>query len=61
VGKRYPGAVLVTPTMRYELQNIMVSSCSASGGGGGDSLPMEEISFSYGKVKTLPSLPSMGN
>jgi hypothetical protein len=61
VGKRYPGAVLVTPTMRYELQNIMVSSCSASGSGGGDSLPMEEISFSYGKVKALPSLPSMGN
>jgi hypothetical protein len=60
LGKRYPGAVLVTPTMRFEMENVMVSSCTRSGQGG-ESLPMEEISLNYGKVKALPSLPSMGN
>ncbi len=52
VGARYPAATLNTPYMRYEMENVMVSSCSASSGGGGGSLPMEEISFNYDKIST---------
>ena len=54
VGARHPTATLDTPYMRYEMENVMVSSCSASrgGGGGGTSLPMEEISFNYDKIST---------
>ncbi len=53
VGARHPTATLDTPYMRYEMENVIVSSCSAgSGGTGGGSLPMEEISFNYDKIST---------
>lgn len=55
VGARYPKASLETGTMRFEMENIMVSSCSPSGSGSGDPVPMEEISFNYGKVTTTRS------
>ncbi len=50
VGARYPSAEFGTGTMIFEMENIMVSSCSSGGGGG--SLPMEEISFNYEKIRT---------
>ena len=53
VGARYPKASLDTGTMIFEMENIMVSSCSTGSGGGGGSLPMEEISFNYGRIKTV--------
>ena len=51
VGARYPAAKLDTGSMIFEMENIMVSSCS-SGSGGSSSLPMEEISFNYEKIRT---------
>jgi type VI protein secretion system component Hcp len=52
-GARYPGATLDTGQMRFVMENIMVTSCSSGGGSGGESLPMEEISFNYGKITTV--------
>lgn len=55
VGNRYPNATLQTASMRYEMENVLVSSCSSSGSGGGSgsSPPMEEISFNYEKITTV--------
>ncbi len=52
-GARYPAATLDTGQMRFVMENIMVTSCSSGSGSGGESLPMEEISFNYGKITTV--------
>lgn len=53
VSRTYPTATVDTGTMRYEMENVMITSCSVgSGGGGGGALPMEEISFNYEKIST---------
>ncbi|MEO6582103.1 MAG: type VI secretion system tube protein Hcp [Sphingomicrobium sp.] len=52
VGASFPHATLETPTMRYEMWNIMISSCGTSTSGA--SLPLEVISFNYGKIQTTP-------
>lgn len=53
LGTHYPNATLTTRTMRYELKEVFITSCSmTSGGGGGGGVPMESISFNYGKIVT---------
>ena len=52
VGATYPRATLDTPGMRYEMENVMVSSCGTSASGSG--LPMEEVSFNYGQIQATP-------
>ncbi|RLC20194.1 MAG: Hcp1 family type VI secretion system effector [Deltaproteobacteria bacterium] len=37
--------------MEYELTNVIISSVSIGGGGGG--VPTESITFNYGKIKTV--------
>lgn len=55
VGNRYPSAELATPTERYTLHDLVVTSCDGGGGGGGggagSSASMEQVSFNYAKVK----------
>lgn len=54
VGKHYAEAMLQTAKYKYEFRDIIITSCAMSGGGGGSgSLPMEEISFNYGKITTV--------
>ena len=48
VGTRYPSAELTTPGGRYALQDLVVASC---GGGSGGSLPTEQVTLNYTKVK----------
>lgn len=51
LGARYPTAELGTGNRVYRMTNVVVTSCSASGsGGGGDARPMESISLNYEKV-----------
>lgn len=50
VGARYPKATLDTGTMQFEMENVMVSSCSAHSGGSSEMRPMESISLNYGKI-----------
>ncbi len=37
--------------MEYELTNVIISSISIGGGGGG--VPTESLTFNYGKIKTV--------
>lgn len=51
VGARYPNGSLETETMRFEMENIMVTSCATGGSGGsGGMVPTEQISLNYEKV-----------
>ena len=53
VGARYPKASLETGTMRFKMENIMVTSCTTGGSGGsGGMVPTEQISLNYEKVTT---------
>jgi type VI secretion system Hcp family effector len=53
-GTHYPSATLETRTYKYEFQDVVITSCATGGSeGGGGSLPMEEISFNYGQIKTV--------
>jgi len=38
------------PYMEYEMENVIISSVSVGGGGGG--VPTESLTFNYGKLKT---------
>ena len=52
VGTRYPSAELTTSGGRYAFQDVVVASCGgASGGGAGGSLPTEQVTLNYAKVK----------
>lgn len=58
VGARYRNASLETGAMRFEMENIMVSSCSAGGSGGsGGMVPTEQISLNYEKITTTRIAP----
>ena len=50
VGARYPHGSLETETMRFEMENIMVTSCSTGGSGSSDVVPVDQISLNYEKV-----------
>jgi hypothetical protein len=58
-GRDLGDAELVTPTMRYELQNVIISSCSIPKlDGASKDAAMEEVSFNYSKLRESPSKPS---
>lgn len=40
-----------TPYLKYKLSNSIVSSVSTSGAAGGGDLPMESVSFNFGKIE----------
>ena len=61
VGAAYPDVVLQTTYMRYELKEVMVSSCTVSGsggGGGGGGVPTESVTFSYDSFRESPTRAS---
>jgi type VI protein secretion system component Hcp len=40
--------------MRYELKDVVISSCTVAGqGGGSGGIPMESLSLNYAKVTTV--------
>jgi type VI secretion system secreted protein Hcp len=39
------------PYMNYELENVVITSVSVGGGGGGE--PTESVTFNYGKIKQV--------
>ena len=39
------------PYMEYKMTDVMVTSYRPGGTGGGEALPLEEVSFSYGKIE----------
>ena len=39
------------PYMEYKMTDVMVTSYRPGGTGGGEQLPLEEVSFSYGKIE----------
>lgn len=47
-GTTYRDATLVTPTHKYEFEDVFITSCATAGGGGAP--PIEEVSFNYAKV-----------
>lgn len=49
VGTQYPSAEVTTPHARYMLQDMMITSCPASGFGG-EGQPMDSISLNYTKI-----------
>lgn len=48
VGARYPVITLGDGAKRYELRDAVVTGCGSASAG--DALPMEEVSFNYGKI-----------
>jgi type VI protein secretion system component Hcp len=50
VGTRYPSIKLGGRGKRYTLQDAIITSCGRSSTSG-DALPMEEVSFNYGKIR----------
>jgi type VI secretion system secreted protein Hcp len=58
-GEHFPKAVLQIcraggdkqPYMEYKLTDVMVTAFRPGGSGKGESLPLEEVSFSYGKIE----------
>jgi type VI protein secretion system component Hcp len=50
LGARYPRAELDTGAMRFEMENVLISSCAAHSGGGSESRPMESLSLNYEKI-----------
>lgn len=58
VGARYPNGSLETQTMRFVMEDIMVTSCTTGGSGGsGGMVPTEQISLNYEKVTTTRIAP----
>lgn len=39
------------PYMKYEMENVIISSVSIGGGGGG--VPTESVTFNYGRINTV--------
>jgi type VI secretion system secreted protein Hcp len=39
------------PYMEYKMTDVMVTSFRPGGTGGGEQIPLEEVSFSYGKIE----------
>ena len=59
VGAAYADAVLQTAYIRYELKEVMVSSCTISGGGGGGGgVPTESITLNYASYRESPTKAS---
>ena len=59
VGAAYADAVLQTATMRYELKEVMISSCTISGsGGGGGGVPTDSLSLNYASYRESPTRAS---
>ena len=58
VGAAYADAVLQTASMRYELKEVMVSSCTVSGSGGGGGVPTESVTLNYDSYRESPTRPS---
>lgn len=50
VGTRYPSLELGGAAAHYTLRDVIITSC-ASASAGGESLPMEEVSFNYAKIE----------
>lgn len=50
LGARYPTAELGTGQRVYRMTNVVVTSCSASGSGGGDARPVESLSLNYERI-----------
>ncbi|HVG20285.1 MAG TPA: type VI secretion system tube protein Hcp [Blastocatellia bacterium] len=58
-GEHYPKATLEIcraggdkqPYMEYKMTDVMVNSFRPGGTGGGENIPLEEVSFSYGKIE----------
>jgi type VI secretion system secreted protein Hcp len=58
-GEHYPKATLEIcraggdkqPYMEYKLTDVMVSSFRPGGTGQGESVPLEEVTFSYGQIE----------
>ena len=58
-GEHFPKATLEIcraggdkqPYMEYKLTDVMVTSFRPGGSGGAEQIPLEEVSFSYGKVE----------
>lgn len=57
VGATYPDAVLQTTYIRYELKEVLVSSCSVSGGGSGEQ-PTESVTLNYASYRESPTRAS---
>jgi type VI protein secretion system component Hcp len=57
-GATYPDAVLQTTYVRYELKEVMVSSCTVSGSGGGGGVPTESVTLNYDSYRESPTRPS---
>ena len=58
VGAAFPDAVLQTAYIRYELKEVMVSSCTISGAGGGGGVPTENVTLNYASYRESPTFPS---
>lgn len=55
VGDRYADAVLQSAIARYELKDVIITSCALpSMSGGSEPMPMESISFNYAKITYSP-------
>src|SRR5262245_50636275 len=58
-GEHFPKATLEIcraggdkqPYMEYKMTDVMVTSFRPGGHGGGENIPLEEVSFSYGKIE----------
>ena len=50
VGTRYPSAEMTTPTGRYLLTDVQVTSCPTAAAPGGAEQPSESISLNYTKI-----------
>jgi type VI secretion system secreted protein Hcp len=57
VGAAFPDAVLQNDAGRYELKDVVITSCAVSGSGGGGDRPMESLSLNYAKIQwvTVPA------
>ena len=58
VGAAYADAVLQTPATRYELKEVMISSCTMSGSTGGDDAPTESVTLDYASYRESPTRQS---
>jgi type VI protein secretion system component Hcp len=58
VGAAFPDAVLQTAYIRYKLKEVMVSSCTVSGSGGGGGVPTESATLNYDSYRESPTRAS---